>query len=207
MQFQHATFARSGRSVRIADGSTPYEFTLAWLVCLYMQAYSEAWLKETSVTPLNDKRFRQLNYSVIAGLGGPRNPNLDLYLAQATTGRMYFGLASNIEQRAFLLPPMLPALAGTASVTWFNRRSLNGYVEVPGYTRGFSFVEELVAALNRNLMSFYNPDPVSSFVKRVVPLLGDLRACNTPGARFAADLVESLEHWDHQSDRALVLTP
>lgn len=203
MQFEHLTFARTGKSVRIADPSTPYEMTLVWACCFYMQRHADVWAETNAKRQYNVNRFQRLNEAFLSAMLGSNTSARSSYLQRIGQGDVFLELAQDIERRA--VPT--PYLGAPRQLVWFSRRNASAYCEVTGYTRGMAQLEEFVHALNRSLMSFYNPDPVASFVKRTAPHMDKLHSRGTPASRYAADLLDFMAHWECQNDGAMVLTP
>lgn len=205
MKFEHASFSRSGRSIRIADQGCPFEVTLAWLYCALHQAYVDHWYRNNGTTQYQTNRFQPLNRYMLTSLLGGTSPDVPQVLSRIGQGPSLLELAQDIETGKTELPPL--ARTGNQSYVWFSRRIASQYLDVPGYQRAMALVEDLALLMSREATSSFRTEEAVSFLKRVDPVIPQLSGYRTPGAQYAQALLAHLATWDRRADRCLSLVP
>lgn len=205
MRFEHATFALTGRSVRIADPSCPFEVTLAWVFCAMHQAYVDHWNQTNGNQRHSVSQFEAFNRYMLCAVLGNSPTNFAATLSRIGQGMSLLELARDIEAGTVPIPPL--ARTGNQSYVWFSRRSACDYLAVPGYHRAMSVLEDISLMMSRQATSMFRTEEMVSFLKRVEPMLPQLTSFGTPGSLYARTLLEHLASWDRNTDRCLSLVP
>ncbi len=204
MKFEHAAFALSGRTVRIADPSCPVEHTLCWVYLSIHQAYVDDWFASRQGR-YNRSNFDNLNKHLLEALLGSRSADVARVQSALGKGPALLELAQDIESGR--VRTVIDPSATKRGQIWFSRRSLGYNIEVPGYQRAMAAFEDFILMLNREAMSTSRSTEMVSLLKRLDPLLPALTQYGTPGSGYAVALLELLKTWNPVQDRCLALVP
>lgn len=207
MLFEKATFARSGRSVRIADPSVPYQITLAWLCCLYFYSYELAWSRQAAVRVGAVERKNKLHNvfltAMLEGTSLALPADIERYRPHGQNPKSFLELARDIEAHVTPFGP----LTTPSDSRVFLRSNASHCLDAPGFARGMFAVAEMFHMMNGWTSCLFNAAQGRSIASRLEPHLDELTGAGSPGALYARELAEHLASWDEPRDRALVFHP
>ena len=198
IKIRNAVSAETGLSVQIADDHTPSYVTLIWLFCLYFHAHKENWEKVAGQKAYDDKDFIFLNECIINVIlkGNPRGN----YIVRPGSP-VLLDLALALEQKR---------ISGNRTTNdhsyWVSKPLLKDHIKGSGFVKGLDLVDDFFSCMNMQKFSICCQSSASSFCKRTLPYLPELRAYGSPGALYAAALLEHIDRWRNQN-AALVFTP
>jgi hypothetical protein len=207
MQFENLIFARSGRAVRIADAGCPFEKSMVWAACLYMQQYADTWQKLNSQALLVADWFELISTKFVEAMLGHNAAQRTHYVPRRHQQDIFLEMAADVESGLHVPPYLKTNPPAVREYVWLYRSDMKDLCDVPGFNRGMTVLCDFVGMFNRSAMSNFNDSAAVSFAKRVEPRLSVLRTNGSRAANYAAQMVDHFASWKPCDDGCLVLAP